>query len=150
MSGTVQGIKELLAKFETHKMKSAKSFRIGLEKAGLFLQRESQKLVPIDTGALRASAHTRAEGEGFDTEVIVSYGGGTVGVEKRRERAEKKAAKAGKVSKWVHPSNYVVYVHENLEARHKPGKQAKFLEQPAREKQQRMGQIVAEAMRGSP
>lgn len=30
-----------------------------LLKAGLFLQRESQKRVPIDTGALRASAFTR-------------------------------------------------------------------------------------------
>lgn len=28
---------------------------------------------------------------------------------------------------------YALYVHENLEARHKEGKQAKFLEQPARE-----------------
>jgi hypothetical protein len=30
-----------------------------LLKAGLFLQRESQKRVPIDTGALRASAFTK-------------------------------------------------------------------------------------------
>lgn len=28
---------------------------------------------------------------------------------------------------------YAIYVHENLTAKHKPGKQAKFLEQPARQ-----------------
>ena len=28
--------------------------------------------------------------------------------------------------------NYAIYVHENLEAAHSPGKQAKFLESPAR------------------
>ena len=29
--------------------------------------------------------------------------------------------------------DYAIYVHENLEASHSPGQQAKFLEQPARE-----------------
>lgn len=29
--------------------------------------------------------------------------------------------------------DYAIYVHEDLEARHSPGQQAKFLEQPARE-----------------
>lgn len=29
-------------------------------------------------------------------------------------------------------ANYGLYVHENLEARHAPGKQAKYLESPAR------------------
>lgn len=32
-----------------------------LLRAGLFLQRESQKVVPVDTGNLRASAFTRLE-----------------------------------------------------------------------------------------
>jgi len=30
-------------------------------------------------------------------------------------------------------ANYALYVHEDMEARHAPGKQAKYLEQPARE-----------------
>lgn len=33
-----------------------------LLRAGLYLQRESQRLCPVDTGALRASAFTRLEG----------------------------------------------------------------------------------------
>ena len=38
-----------------------------------------------------------------------------------------------------------MYVHENLEMVHKPGKQAKFLEQPARTMQKELGRIVREA-----
>lgn len=42
-------------------MKQGKTLTTALLVAGLRLQRESQKLVPIDTGALRASAFTRVE-----------------------------------------------------------------------------------------
>ena len=48
-------------------------------------------------------------------------------------------------------ASYAVPVHENLEAAHKPGKQAKFLEQPAREKEREIAQTVVEAVkRGHP
>ena len=114
---SVMNIKGLVSALKNHEKRSEKNFRSGLIQAGAFLQRESMKLVPIDTTALRASANTRWEGEGFDTGVIVSYG-----------------------------TEYAVYVHEMPENRHKPGKQAKYLEQPAREKRDRMGRIVAEWM----
>lgn len=42
-------------------VKQTGSMEQGLLAAGLRLQRESMKLVPIDTGNLRASAYTRAE-----------------------------------------------------------------------------------------
>jgi hypothetical protein len=38
-----------------------KSISSGLAIAGLFVQKESQKLVPVDTGNLRASAFTRKD-----------------------------------------------------------------------------------------
>lgn len=38
---------------------------------------------------------------------------------------------------------YAVYVHENLNASHAEGKQAKYLEQPAREMQAELGGIVS-------
>lgn len=41
--------------------KQTKDIQQGLLAAGLRLQRESMKLVPIDTGNLRASAYTRLE-----------------------------------------------------------------------------------------
>lgn len=117
---SVQGVKAITKAFKAHEKAVFKGFRVGLLRAGLFLQRESQKLVPIDTGDLRRSADTREE---IDTKagthaVTVSYG-----------------------------TNYALFVHENLEARHKPGRQAKFLEQPLREHRGRLAEIVAEAMK---
>lgn len=41
---------------------------------------------------------------------------------------------------------YAIYVHENLEAHHPVG-QAKFLEQPAREEADKLGEIVATAVK---
>jgi len=83
------------------KMKAihAAGFEKGLKKAGLFVQRESQMLVPIDTGVLRNSAGTRSEGHSFQTVVIVFY-----------------------------TASYAPYVHENLVAMHAAGTEAKFLE----------------------
>lgn len=62
-----------------------------------------------------------------------------------RERA--KEAKEANVSVLVgFGTNYALYVHENLEANHPVG-QAKFLEQPAREMQRDLADIVVEGMR---
>ncbi len=38
--------------------------------------------------------------------------------------------------------NYAIFVHENLKAKHKPGKTAKFLETPARENQEVYAKII--------
>jgi len=114
---SVQGVKKIKRAFMARKCRHAKGLRKGLFRAGLFLQRESMKIVPIDKNVLRSSANTRMEGVGFDSACIVSYG-----------------------------TDYAVYVHENMEAKHKPGKQAKFLEQPLREKRDRMGAIVIKAV----
>lgn len=42
-------------------------------------------------------------------------------------------------------ANYAVHVHENLQAHHENG-QAKFLEQPAREKRPQITEIIIDAM----
>lgn len=110
---SVQGVKAFKAKIQLHQAATAKKLRVALLKGGLFLQRESQKIVPIETGTLRQSANTRLEGHGLDVAAIVSYG-----------------------------TDYAIYVHENLEARHKPGRQAKFLETPLREKRDRIRDII--------
>ena len=44
-------------------------------------------------------------------------------------------------------ANYAVYVHER-QARHAPGKQWKFLEQPARELGKELGDLIARALQG--
>lgn len=44
-------------------------------------------------------------------------------------------------------AEYAVYVHEDMEARHAPGKQAKFLHQPAVELQKELATIILTAKR---
>ena len=112
----VSGVKEIKASIKVLKKAGGKGIERGLKRAGLFLQRESQKIVPIETGTLKGSADTRSKGRGEKTEVTVGY----------------------------YDTDYAIYVHENLEARHKPGKQAKFLEEPLRNKRERLREIVAE------
>ncbi len=100
---SVTGVGTVVKRLMTAKSEVASGMERGLVKAGLMLQRASQQLVPLDTGALKNSAFTRKVGSGFSTDVQVGY-----------------------------TQEYAVFVHENLEAHHPIG-QAKFLEQPARD-----------------
>lgn len=77
--------------------------RAGLIRAGRHLQEYSQQVVPVLTSNLKNSAGTRDVGSGWSTDVIVFY-----------------------------TASYAAFVHERTELKHKPGKQAKFLEGPAR------------------
>jgi len=113
MLARVTGMSRILRNLKRFDGNLGIAFERGLKKAGLFLQRESQKIVPVDTSALKNSAFTRAEGKGFETDVTVGY-----------------------------TQNYAVYVHENMDARHKPGKQAKFLEQPMNERKNEILAII--------
>jgi len=113
---SVTGQSAIAQNLRNFRKEQAKGVSIGLKLAGLFLQRESQLIVPIDTGALRNSAFTRSVGEGFDTRVGVGYS-----------------------------QDYAIYVHEDLNARHAPGKVAKYLERPLRTKQSQMLKIIATA-----
>jgi hypothetical protein len=113
---TVTGLNGVLNKLKIFHTLSATKIEANLKKAGLFVQRESQLIVPIDKGPLKASARTEADGKGFKTHVIVHYGRGV---------------------------NYAVYVHENMNNRHKTGKRAKYLEAVCREKKPEIFDIVA-------
>jgi hypothetical protein len=84
--------------------------------AGLYIQRESQKIVPVDTGFLRGSAFTRAEGKGFACVVSVGY-----------------------------EAYYAIYVHENLTNYHRPPTRAKYLESVLLEKNREINRITQNA-----
>ena len=117
MAGMVKviGVPRVLAKLKAASVVAGVSIGTRLKLAGLFVQRESQKIVPILTANLKGSANTRnVGGEGFDTDIVVSYS-----------------------------TEYAVYVHEDLDARHKPGKQAKFLESVVRTKRKEILKIIA-------
>lgn len=63
LEGPARTLKNVLAKMIEVVVRKTGSIRKGLAIAGLRLQREAQKIVPIDTGALKASAFTAFEEE---------------------------------------------------------------------------------------
>ena len=112
IAGKVIGLEKALKAIRRQGVKGQKAVEIGMKKGGLFLQRESMMLVPVEFGVLRLSAFTRSEGTLKDPVVRVGYTAG-----------------------------YALFVHENLNARHTVG-QAKFLEQPARQKNTQIKNII--------
>ena len=104
----------------------------GMIAGGLILQRAAQQLTPVDTANLKASATTiwatkRAEGK-------PAFKGPNAAAEGSRHAKIVKEEKAGMSKSVLSPevdvlftASYGIYVHEDLEAKHKEGKQAKFL-----------------------
>lgn len=120
LEGTDGAVNQLVGRLLTKKGMVARGMERGLKKAALFLQAESQKIVPVDTGNLKNSAYTRTEGSGFETTAEVGY-----------------------------TADYAIYVHEDLEARHKPGKYAMYLLTPALAFREKMIDIITkEAKKG--
>ena len=114
----ITGMDNIFRNLKKANIKIGKGLSKGLKRGGLLIQRESMRIVPVDLNNLRPSASTdNIGGEGFATDIVVHYGAG---------------------------ANYAVYVHEDLEARHKPGKSAKYLEKPAREKRREVLNIINE------
>ena len=110
----IEGVEEIKANMKKADKKLAWNVRKGIAAAALFIQRESQKIVPVEFGNLKNSAGTRVLGHGWFTAAIVFY-----------------------------TASYAVYVHERTELQHKKGKSAKFLEKPIREKRLQILAIIA-------
>jgi hypothetical protein len=113
----ITGMTQVLANMKKSTVVLGKQMETGLKKGGLFLQRESMKIVPVDLNNLRPSARTdNVGGSGLSADIVVHYGAG---------------------------ADYAVYVHEDMDAKHKPGKTAKYLERPALEKKNEIFNIIA-------
>lgn len=109
MMSKITGCEKLKKMLMTKKQQHAEDFHNNMILGGLLLQRLSQKIVPVDTSALKNSGFTRDEGTGFHTQVIVGY-----------------------------TASYAIYVHERTDLRHKEGKQAKFLTGPLAENRKKI------------
>lgn len=109
----VSSLKRKLTKaLREHNERVAKA----LEEAGIKLLELSQPLVPVDTGLLKSTGKVTRRREGWDAVVEVSYG---------NDKAF-----------------YATWVHEDLDAFHLAGTQAKYLEQPLRENLDLLGDII--------
>jgi len=108
----VTGASEIRQRIRMLSASLGEKFRRGLTKAGLELQRWSQKEVPVDMGTLKNSAGTRVIGAGWGSDAVVFY-----------------------------TAAYAVYVHERMDLKHPVGR-AKFLEGPARERRDELLRII--------
>ncbi|MBC7340954.1 MAG: HK97 gp10 family phage protein [Clostridia bacterium] len=91
---------------------------------------ESKEECPVDTGTLRDSGFVEPDKSRY--RVRVGYGG----------PATKINPKTGQMS-----DEYAVIVHEDLNAHHKAGKKAKFLEDPANRRLKGMAGRIARAVK---
>lgn len=114
----IVGYKTFIRNLHKSRERWARGIAKGLKVAGTFIQRKSQEIVPVDTGKLKGSARTvNAGGSGFFREDIVVF----------------------------YKTDYAVLVHEDLDMRHKPGKKAKYLEEPSRKHRDDCIQIIQQA-----
>jgi hypothetical protein len=138
------GADKLRKALATAQKRHEKGIERGLKKAGLYLQRMSMLIVPVQFGILRASAFTRHTGRGFQTEVRVGYTAAYAvfvhenpraahGKEFNEKHADKIAAARGPARKvWFNRG---------------PNQQYKYLEKPLREGRNKMAQIVIDEAR---
>ena len=130
---TIVGVENVIRNIRKTKSRLASGVEKGVKRAGLYLLAESQKLVPVDTGNLKASGVMRATGKGFNTNANVAY-----------------------------TAAYALFVHENTEMKLKgqprPGGRghywdpqgrgrSKFLEYPARTLAPKLRQIIRDSAR---
>jgi len=73
----LQGIDLVINKIHKITKGLPKSIEIGLKKAGVFIKRESQKIVPVWRGYLKASAYVRVLQEKANAVVVVGYSSAT-------------------------------------------------------------------------
>ena len=101
--------------------KGVKAAGSALWKEGERIMTKAKELTPVDLNVLKPSGHVQLpEVNGETVSVTMGFGGAA--------------------------SEYAVYVHENLEARHKPPTQAKFLEKPFMDASQDMGLRIAQEL----
>ena len=85
----IKGVSQMINKLKGSSNTLQDKASAGLRLAGLFLQRESQKIVPVQTGNLKNTAFTRKTGQRLMTDVTVGY-----------------------------TAKYATYVHEDLDKAH--------------------------------
>lgn len=119
---TPKSLKRLTRQMSNKLAKIGKVSNEALEEIGVYIKEQSIRNTPVDTGDLVASAYTKFEADKYKPKTIVGY-----------------------------TSNYALYVHEDLEARHgrdrlpfvrngtivppdHPNHSAKFLERVLKEK----------------
>ena len=118
---TLQGEEKLQAFLKSRPTVATKALAGALHTEAQTIREQSMRIVPVDVGTLRGSAHvTEPETKGTTVSVDIGYGGAA--------------------------SAYALVQHERTDYAHSGNQQAKYLEQPALEAAHGMGQRIAAAM----
>lgn len=161
---SVTGISAVQKAIQNRQRSKAQALAAGLKKAGLYLQAQSMKIVPVDKGNLKSSAFTRADG-------FLWTPGDPEAIAQVLPQFNKSSSNSIEVTVG-YTASYALFVHENLDALHGaafnaayaekiaaaaqarkhhqkanfhsrgPNQQAKFLETPFREKRETIVGII--------
>lgn len=132
MASKVHGLEQVLSNLNERIEAIEGASMAGLYEAGLKIQAVSQKRTPVDQGNLKGSAYTRGGGQGVtrleepDDSTVAPMPTGSV---------KPTTVEIG------YTANYALYVHEDMQARHKVG-QAKYLESSLRDNEDEIVDIV--------
>ena len=124
----------------------------GMIRAGFFIQREAQKITPVDLGNLRASASTVWDTGGGGKPAFK----GDDAEELRQDHSSLVSSERAKLSKnlWkpevevIYSAYYTIYVHENLEAAHSGRGEAQFLKKAIDRNRAKILAIIREEIKG--
>ncbi len=126
---------------EKYKKKLATKVSAGLEAVANHLKERADELVPEDTKGLIGTGKVRPFPTNFATSFTVGYG--TYG----EIHAGPSRHHGGHMISVV-PSQYAVYIHENMNVQHPGGGQAEFLATPLRQDLAEMSLIFRAVMAG--
>lgn len=130
---TIEDEERLAANLKMYSKDMSEKVAKAMLEFGQEIQRQSEQLVPRDTGELAARSFTEGpllSKDGSEYLVVVGY--------------EKHGAPTGQTNKDTKGQYYAVPVHERMNVNH-PNGQAKFLEQPYKEMSKEYLRYLADA-----
>jgi hypothetical protein len=136
----IKGVGEVLKKLKNEHHRIQREVPRALTRAGLFLQRASQKMVPVHQGNLKASAFTRTSGSGFAAATTVGYTAAYAVYAHENEEAAHGAEFNAKHQKEI--ANAKTPAQKAIWFNRGPGQQSKFLEKPMRDERRTLIKMI--------
>ncbi len=154
----LKGLDQVLRNINLANKKIEHAAERGLIEAGKYLREESRKIVPVQTGKLKASAFLprNVGGKGLKADIIVGYSGCDYGIfvhEDLVAQAPPARAAHGKFFNIKHAAEIATAKGTPAGTaaggmfNRKPEEQAKFLEQPMKDNRKTILRIIANSLR---
>lgn len=139
MNFTIKGMKELDKALKKIPAGSETAVKKSLTDIALDLQGEAQRRAPVDTGDLRGSAYATVDGKD------VTQNASADKHPKTRRTSKPTAKKMQAIVGFTEP--YAIKQHEDLTLKHERGGEAKYLENPYKEKKDMYLKDIGDAVK---